>query len=430
MPAREPSGERMRGAFWGAIIGDALATPMNGLSKGHIHSIFREISGYTDPGPALKGKENSWKKPGLYTAPTQLALLLAVLEGKSRRGDNDPASHIAAAAQQGGGTCGIFRHPDALLLDLIRHCQARSEGREQSRDPRIDFLPPLQIFLPLLALRPRHGPALLLDSLKAARFITLDYHAISAVAMLISILEALFANPEPKALLELVIDTSRNTLKLIRDNPAPTFDLKLNPDTLAEKASHVADSIELLHKATSLPDAEQLICVHARTLLKHNLTRATVNHPLTLAPYALAYFTGFREDTARGFFTAAAEGGGAGTLASTAGTLWGALYGAEQMPGELKDGLVNKTRVGNYIDSVASGKSGAVTLKDFFDSESALTRKEHEELQAKLKHVKVKEKKQKSGQDRERELNRHVVESWTKIDKAKWKKRKKDDYSE
>ena len=32
--------------------------------------------------------------------------------------------------------------------------------------------------------------------------------------------------------------------------------------------------------------------------------------------------------------------------------------------------------------------------------------------------------------DRERELNRHVVESWVKLDRAKWRKQKKDDYSE
>ena len=56
--------------------------------------------------------------------------------------------------------------------------------------------------------------------------------------------------------------------------------------------------------------------------------------------------------------------------------------------------------------------------------------KEREELNARLRHVKTKVKKPKDAGDRENRLNRHVVESWTKIDKAKWRKRDRDGYSE
>jgi hypothetical protein len=425
-----PQEEKLRGALWGAIAGDALATPLGGMSRGHIHSAFREIRGYTDPGPALKGKESSWKKPGLYTASSQLALLLAFTEGQSTRGSYDPAPHVAAAALHGGGPCGIFRHPDALLLDTIQHCQARIEGRDQSRDPRIDLLPPLHLFLPLLALRSRRGPSLLLDSLRLARFITPDILSMAASAILVSILDELLNSSDRRVPVDLVIDAAQRTLREIRENPAPIFDLKLNPETLAVKAALVVSVVELLKRGVTPAAAEAPICAHAMGFLKHNITRATVNHPLTLAPYILSFFISHSQDPGPGFFAAAAEGGAAGTLSASAGTLWGALHGAEAVPPELRDGLVNKSRIAKYIDAIARGRTRDVTVKDFLDSEASLTQKEREELQARLRHVKVKEKKQKTKNDRERELNRHVVESWTKLDKAKWKKREKDPYSE
>ncbi len=421
--------EKIRGAFWGAIIGDALASPMSGLGKGHIHSVFGEITGYTDPTPALKGKESNWKKPGLYTAPSQLALLFSLSAADSRRGDIDLISLVARAAQHGGNPGGIFRHPDALLLDMIGHCSDIAEGRESSRDARIDLLPPLGLFLHL-AVRPRRGPSFLLDSLRLARFITADTHAIAASAMLAGILAELITLDDTEVPPELFIQKSRDVIAALRRESAAIFELKINPETLAGSGEHVANAIALLAKAGSAEEAEPLICEHARGLLKHNITRATVNHPLTLAPFALANVCFPGDGPGSVLYAAASGGGAAGTLASTVGTLAGALHGEDDIPESLKDGLVNKTRIGAYLNAIASGRTGADMMKEFLDSEAALTRKEREELQARLRHVKVKEKKPKPGRDRERELNRHVVESWTKLDRAKWRKQKKDDYSE
>ena len=46
-----------------------------------------------------------------------------------------------------------------------------------------------------------------------------------------------------------------------------------------------------------------------------------------------------------------------------------------------------------------------------------------EEKNARLKHVKIKARKKKTRKERESELSSHVVESWTKIDKAKWRRK-------
>ena len=55
-----------------------------------------------------------------------------------------------------------------------------------------------------------------------------------------------------------------------------------------------------------------------------------------------------------------------------------------------------------------------------------MKKKELEELKAKLKHVKKKQKKAPPTRaEKEKELARHAVESWTKYDKARWKKERR-----
>jgi hypothetical protein len=64
-------------------------------------------------------------------------------------------------------------------------------------------------------------------------------------------------------------------------------------------------------------------------------------------------------------------------------------------------------------------------INNFFQSESSLTRKEIEEYQSKLKHYKKPEKLTNNRKTLEEKMAQHIVESWTKTDKAKWKKEKK-----
>ena len=60
------------------IAGDALGSPLEGMSRGHIKSCFGPLSGYADPEPALKGKMDRWKKPGLYSSISQFMLMLGM----------------------------------------------------------------------------------------------------------------------------------------------------------------------------------------------------------------------------------------------------------------------------------------------------------------------------------------------------------------
>nr|HPJ15818.1 hypothetical protein [Spirochaetota bacterium] len=74
-------------------------------------------------------------------------------------------------------------------------------------------------------------------------------------------------------------------------------------------------------------------------------------------------------------------------------------------------------------------------IEEFLSDEYPLTIKENEEFQRKTKNKETsKASDGKKRQTEEERLSRHVVESWTKLDRAKYKKEKKrnsdyDDYS-
>ncbi|RPI89409.1 MAG: ADP-ribosylglycohydrolase family protein, partial [Spirochaetales bacterium] len=64
--------DKNTGILLGALTGDALCTPLEGLSAGHIRSVLGHIGDYADPEPALKGKMDRWRKPALYSSLSQM----------------------------------------------------------------------------------------------------------------------------------------------------------------------------------------------------------------------------------------------------------------------------------------------------------------------------------------------------------------------
>ncbi|MCL2026341.1 MAG: hypothetical protein FWG92_06010, partial [Leptospirales bacterium] len=92
----------------------------------------------------------------------------------------------------------------------------------------------------------------------------------------------------------------------------------------------------------------------------------------------------------------------------------------DEFPAALIDGLVNRRRLLSIVEAIANGSASDRLIGEFMDSELSLTAKAFEEFKAKNKNKEPK-KKAKTGKV---ELP-HTVESWTKLDKAKWKKEKR-----
>ncbi len=420
---------KIAGALWGAIMGDALGSLFEGMSKAHVRAVFKTISEFTDPLPGLKGKEERWKKPGLYTAPSQMMLLFGIA-APWRKKTAGIQSLIARAASIGEGEWGVFRHPDILLRDFIERCRACEDNGSFSDGFQRVMIPP-SMFLPLLA----SPPNILRDSVRIstefARFFTTDECAIASAAFAIHCaLRLIEADVDQNDLLESLIGCAQSSIKWFAGHTAELFALRINPESFIEKARLCAESLEAIRKEQSVEEAESRICAYAAAHYPHAITRASINHPLLVFPFACAHFCFSHNRDAHPIMSAAAEGGASGLLASMVGMFAGAHAGISSLPHNLRESLINKNEIGRFIAGICENRQMSHELETFLQSEAALTKKEIEEHNAKLKHVKHKEKKKTAPLHQEEKLTRHVVESWTKLDKAKWKKQKKKHHGE
>ncbi len=421
--------DKIAGALWGAVIGDALGALFEGMSKAHVHTVFKRISEFIDPLPGLKGKEERWKKPGLYTAPSQMMLLFGIAKPWRKKSANIP-SLVARAASIGEGKWGVFRHPDILLRDYIERCRTCEDKGSFPDGFQRGMIPP-SIFLPLLA----SPPNILRDSVRIstefARLFTTDEYAIASAAIAAQCaLHLIEEDVDQNDLLACIIDCAQTTIEWFSDHTAELFSMRINPESFIEKARLCAGSLESIQKAQSIEETEKSICAHAATHYPHAITRASINHPLLAFPFACAHFCFSYNHAAHPIMSAAAEGGASGVLASIAGIFSGAHAGAASLPHNLRESLINKNEIDRLIAAICENRHLENELDTFIKSEAALTKKEIEEHNAKLKHVKHKEKKKTAPSSPEEKLTRHVVESWTKLDKAKWKKQKKKHHGE
>ena len=415
--------EKNTGILLGAITGDALCTPLEGFSDGHIRSIFGRIGDYADPEPALKGRMDRWRKPALYSSLSQMALLLLMAGRMSRDGDMGRFIEILRDAPSVEGSAfGVFRHPGPAERALLERLSRRSE-----LVPSVVCARTAAIIAPFAAMtEAREGSPP--RGLEAALVFNRETLSIAAALIFGGILRSLVheaAMPAPGGLFELATASAERLAAEIDRRSDAVLEAGANPETLLRAAMDFRDLFRELERHSDIAEAVPLICSAVNRHVKSPVTRATVNHPLALPPFALVLCGAHHDAPGRALFAAANGGGACGILASLCGELAGAAAGTAWMPGELLDGLVNRRRLLDVVRTAVHNANTEAALHEFLAAEAPLTRKEIEEYAARNRHQEAAAKKPRARRDAASELSRHVVESWTKVDKARWKKGKR-----
>lgn len=405
--------------FKGAITGDAAGYTLNGLKKAHINAIFRSLKGFTDTTPALKHGMEKWRKPGLYSSITQLMLLAGAFT-ENRYFDTDKfIDAVKNAPELPDHEYSFFRDPGVAEKNFIT-----SAGQIKADHLRFD-LPCARIIpavLPLLMLR-MNGDNLIIPVFRFVSIFTADITTALSSAILIHTVDRI--NSGNRALLlEHAAASGDAVTSYIENNQHLFFDLGYNPEYILNDAEYISTLIRQISGSGSPEGAEQVIINGINKRLKTPVTRATVNLPFTVFPFALA-IAAFTANPGDVFLAAAAEGGASSALASIAGALACAVNG-DCIPHELDDGFINRKKIHSMISDIASGRNREHIVKELYIQESSLTKKEYEEFLAKNKKS---IRKKSSGPEKkpgrpEDTLSKHIVESWTKIDKARWKKEK------
>jgi ADP-ribosylglycohydrolase len=419
------SQDKIKFMLLGTIIGDALGTPLDGLGRQHIKAIYKGINGYTDAGPALKGKLDQWKKPGLYSSASQLMLLLAMHANTNRHVDTQKfMQYIKSLPDTSGNEYGIFRHSSSAISHFIQNAKTanNSSGTFAFSGANADTA----IILISLAI-----PGILRSENYITEIISIslmlnkDMHSVAGNLIINSLLRKIITEDISENILNYAADLA-NALYIDLEVLTPKlFELGIFPDYLLKAVKDFSNIFSLIKDMKDINAAEKTIYTYVNTKIKTPVTRATVNHPLAIIPFSIYFVNTHIGSYSQIILRAAELGGSASILCALTGALIGAANGIDSFPENLQEELINKKRIQTLVEAMSSGKISDDIVQDFLHNEAALTLKEIQEKSARLKHVKIKTKKTKSRQEKERQLSAHVVESWTKMDKAKWKKKSK-----
>lgn len=409
----------LEAVFKGAITGDAAGYTLEGLKKNHIRAVFHEISGFTDAAPALKHGMEKWRKPGLYSSITQFMILAGACTEKRFFNTEKFKDAIINAPELPDLDYSYFRDPGAAEKFFISNAGVPAGEKPRFSHPCARIIP---ASIPAL-LAGINSENLIIPVFRYVSMFTADIPTAISSALLVHIVDG-FNTGNTGPLLEQAISSSETVSSYFEDNQHQLFELGYNPDYVMTDAKRISAIIQKISLSGSISSAEQIIITEINKSLKTPVTRASVNLPFTLFPFALS-IAAYTPDPSGVFLSAAAEGGASSALAAIAGSLACAKHGS-CIPTALEEGLVNRKKILSMIADIAAGRNREQTIKELSSQESSLTKKEHEEFLAKnRKSVRKKpsaaEKKQSRPED---VLSKHVVESWTKLDKAKWKKEK------
>jgi len=387
----------------GIIIADALASPLDTLSAEHIHNVFGTIHDYTDPAPALKNKLYLWKKPALYTALSQYCILLSALNAQQ---DTYVHQHACNFISSLGDSSRIFRHPQGFL----QHLQSPYDA------PTAELL----ICIPALFFLHKQNPISIIHFILSHN----KNAATCAASVFVYILLETIIMRQLIALDSVVLKhTAEYAYQFVQEHSALFFNNGGNPQNIIEATKDLHDLIINLPLESDETHYTRYCIPFANRWSKNEYTRLTVNHPFTLLPLALyCVHTGQKDSL---LYSAIHKGGKISLLTPLVALLATAMYGYEVIPQNLMDTIVNKKRILQLLALLQSHSISINYLTDFFQNEAKLTQKELEERESKLKHFKPKQTGKNKDKDKYASMNYHIVESWTKLDKAKWKKERR-----
>ncbi len=402
---------------------DALGSSFEGFTRAHIEANIKDFTDYPDPSKLLTRDFSRWRKPGLYTSITQTALLLILSSTRGR-------IQLHALKQ-------LFSSPESSPeflrnTDPTERSFAASGGDAPSTQPSARVC---ALLTPLAGNSP-DLKEVLMSAISFARHYTEDLYTIAGAGLHVLTVSSLINNTEHGILSisEASMAMTSYFADFIKTSPHIVFNEGLNPDQLEKILMIYQTIIKNSLQAVTLKEAEDIICKTANLHLKTPVKRPSINHPLTLIPLSLfltSMGTRMPEGTAgQTVVNAAAQGGSSSAAASITAAYLTALKCPSPIPENFLEKLVNKKTVSAAADSIAQSAKLPFTISEFIHSESKLTAKAQSELTSKLKHQKAKPVRKKISRSIESDIAHHVVESWTKTDKARWKKqRRKDDPS-
>ncbi len=270
--------------LFSAIIGDAAGYTFNGMKKNHIKAVFRDITGYTDPAPALKDNMQRWKKPGLYSSITQNLLLTAACTDKRGFHPDEFIKAVKNSTDLSGVESGIFRDPGEAERNFIFRVKNDENKAHPYTLPCSRLLPPVLSFL-LVKNENEH----LISAVKYIQLFTKSSSTIACSIFLLQLIRDLIdeKNDNNRKILHTALISAEKAKNDIIANQNRIFDSGLNPDYITAEADSLSELFKELTSSKNSGDYEKIICRHADKKKTGTITRGSVNLPETILPMAV-----------------------------------------------------------------------------------------------------------------------------------------------
>lgn len=406
------------------IICETLTLPFDGMSSGHIKTHFDTINEFTDTASALKNKMHLWQKPALYSCISQTILLISSLTTIKDMNPQTVLNIIETNNTIENYNYSFLRNPDFLLKRTIDNASSSPHENENIESLILPLTSAAQrIFFPI------ENASILNSILEYILFFTSNEETIVFSIFMNFLIEAL-TKPTPGNFLDLSIISADETILFCEDNQPLFFEKKINPDNIISFAKTIKNLFLDLIKDPS--NYNNIILNYLNSQTKNNVTRITVEKCISVIPHAIIIASGNVQENLQSII----KKGGSSKYTSA---YYGALSSFQNMndiyPKTLTETIINKNNLFDFIDKITNSKIKFSDVNSFFESEIPLTKKMIDELNSHNKKGKniVKKKTKKKYLSKHEQLSRHVVESWTKVDKARYvkeKRKNKNDYEE
>jgi len=375
------------------FIADAMAAPFESLSEGHIRAAKHSFDSYFDSRNLLKDNPGKWVKPGLYSS---LSLGLLAVAALLRMGKD--LAGLASIAFAGKVEKKDLRNPDSVLMKYIG---------EAVNIPTANYPP---VYAAVFSNFTQNCN--LSNILTFASSITQVPEIIAS-----SLVASSLAMNKPNTFSD-AYAVVQECAKWAKLSQPLLFKIGLNPDVVVNSIDDHLTILLIVKKGDGDKESWLEALSFASKKINRDVVRPTL-FPLTLVLYSLCVSLKYRE----GIFLLknAISPGGSVRASAILASIFSQVSFSSENP-QLLDDLVNKRKAIEICSLVESGKVTESVLDDFIKSEASLTRKETEERCALMKHFKKKNTSKKSKAKKTDELTHHVVESWTKVDKARFKK--------
>ncbi|MDA3900237.1 MAG: hypothetical protein PF637_06930 [Spirochaetes bacterium] len=398
------------------VLLDALASPFQGMSQGHIVSHFNSIESFIDVRDALKDHPERWRKSALYTAFTQMAVVISLSASKHRFNSELINSLYIESSLSSEEWTALFRYPDQLTASFLASVVQPGLPPE-----RAGGVTPVLYTTLFSLMTSRKEPSFKELAVFALEFTTDPGSLVGSLVFERLVRSTAARMPESFCLeFRRILEKSESELKTL----LPFFFEKgIDPTGIEHSIEDYRTMARLL---SSEEASETAIIASAQSRTKNSLTRATIDMPLLMIPFILLAVD-THKDEGRLYGALIKRGGAVQQMVLLAGMLMAkADILNEEFPG-LGEELVNKGKIGLLLKRCVSGKLNDADFADFIASERKLSQKADDELKSICKHSKKKGKKPgKSARSKrlseEEQLARHVANSWTKRDKSRYKK--------